>query len=153
MQVYQPGNLAQTSWGSAFAFGQAGSGEGVSAPGQFGPAYGIAIEPGASPSSFNVYVADTYNNRIQIFTPAGNFISQFGQFGNAPGQLSRPYSLAFASNGDVLVADYGNNRIERFTAAGNYVGQFGGTGQMMPFALSPYSIAACPASAGYPYAG
>src|SRR5688572_20615113 len=44
---------------------------------------GIAIDP----SSGNVYVADTANNRIQVFSSNGTFISKWGTFGGGNGTL------------------------------------------------------------------
>ena len=38
---------------------------------------GMAVDP----SSGNVYVADTDNNRIQVFSSNGTFISKWGRYG------------------------------------------------------------------------
>ena len=49
----------------------------VAANGSFNSPTGIAIDP----SSGNVYVADTANNRIQVFSSNGTFISKWGKYG------------------------------------------------------------------------
>ncbi len=52
----------------SFAFGSGGSGNG-----QFLNPFGIAVGSGG-----NIYVADTFNNRVQVFNPNGVFQSTFG---------------------------------------------------------------------------
>ena len=70
-------------------------------------------------SDGSVYVADTANHRIQKFTSAGVFISQWGTEGNGSfrrgdGQFDEPGGIAVASDGSVYVADTDNNRIQKF---------------------------------------
>src|SRR5262245_23559985 len=57
--------------------------------GQFEDPWGVAVDP-----SGNVWVADTYNMRIQEFTSGGAFMQKFGAFGSGNGQFSNPYGLA-----------------------------------------------------------
>ena len=49
-------------------------------PGQFAVPTNVAVD-----SDGNLYVTDTYNNRIEIFDADGNFIRQFGKAGDRPG--------------------------------------------------------------------
>ena len=44
--------------------------------GQFSYPFGIDVD-----GSSNVYVADTYNNRIQVFTSGGSYVKQWGSGG------------------------------------------------------------------------
>ena len=69
-------------------------------------------------SAGNVYVSDTFNNRIQEFTSAGVYVTQWGSFGSGNGQFEYPFGVAVDSADNVYVADEGNNRIEKFTSAG-----------------------------------
>ena len=74
---------------------------------------GIAVDP----SSGNVYVADTGNNRIQTFSSNGTFISVLGRDGGANGTLRSPEGIAVdPSSGNVYVVDTDNNRISVFTS-------------------------------------
>ena len=38
----------------------------------------------------NIIVADSRNNRIQIFSSSGTFIKRFGRKGERPGELDTP---------------------------------------------------------------
>src|SRR5260370_31240295 len=53
-----------------------------------------------------VYVSDSGNARVQVFTPQGRFVRQFGGFGSGKGQPLRPFAAAGASSGNVLRGDY-----------------------------------------------
>ncbi|MGH2965921.1 MAG: 6-bladed beta-propeller [Solirubrobacterales bacterium] len=101
------------------------------AEGQFDSPQGVATVPGT------VYVADTYNSRIQAFDPSGSFLftwgfgvqdglfkreycttsCQKGIPGQQYGQIHTPTGIA-AARGYVYVADFQTSRIERFTSNG-----------------------------------
>jgi DNA-binding beta-propeller fold protein YncE len=91
---------------------------------------GIAVDS----SSGNVYVADTANNRIQVFSSNGTYISEWGRYGRADGNLRYPAGIAVdSSSGNVYVADTANNRIQVFSSNGTfsngtYISQWGGYG-------------------------
>jgi len=84
----------------------------------------------------NVYVTDTFNNRIQIFDPDGQFITAFGKNGDGPGELERPKGIAVDVDDHIWVVDAAQNRVKVFNregqlliyfgAAGAYPGQFNG---------------------------
>ena len=65
-------------------------------------------------SDGSVYVADTFNSRIQKFTSDGVYDGQWGTHGTGDGQFSRVYGVAVASDGAVYVADTENHRIQKF---------------------------------------
>ncbi len=102
------------------AFGSPGSGQG-----QFNQPSDIATD-----GKF-VWVADTFNSRIQKFDLAGKFISQFGSQGNGSGQFNYPTGLALDAQGNIWVADASNHRLQQFSPAGAFlkaVGSKGSTG-------------------------
>ena len=63
--------------------------------GQFIYPKGIAV--GTSPPG-DVYVVDTGNNRIQKFTPTGNYIGQWGSYGSENGQFNFTPAVAMNLN-------------------------------------------------------
>lgn len=86
-------------------FGSAGSGDG-----QFSPSNGFGIAVDAN----YIYVADTGNNRIQIFNRTTfAFIGKFGVFGSGDGQFSSAHDVAVDAT-YIYVADKDNNRIQIF---------------------------------------
>ena len=83
----------------------------------FGPR-GIALGADA------VYVTDTGNERVQVFTPEGDFVTAWGGYGTEPGQLIEPVGIVLGPDGNVYVADSGNARIAIFTPDGEPVAQW-----------------------------
>ena len=59
--------------------------------------------------------------RILKFTADGEFITEWGQIGDAPGEFRTPHALAFDSRGWLFVADRGNHRIQIFDQEGNFL--------------------------------
>jgi len=116
-----------------FSFGSSGSGDG-----QFDFPEAMAINP----TTGLIYVSDSNNNRIQVFTANGTFLGKWGTFGVGNGQLKSPGCLAInESTGDVYVADYGNNRIQRFSSLGTYISQWGTMGSGNGQFQSPNGLA------------
>jgi hypothetical protein len=65
-------------------------------------------------SADNVYVADTYNHRIQKFDSDGTFLTKWGSSGAGDGQFRYPKGVAVDSADNVYVADAYNHRIQKF---------------------------------------
>jgi len=108
------------TWGS---FGDVAAGSGT--PGTFNQPWGIEVAPDGS-----VYVADTWNHRIQRFSAEGEFIQMWGYFGQAesPEALWGPRDIAIDEVGNVYITDTGNKRVVIFDKDGNYIAQFGSAG-------------------------
>jgi sugar lactone lactonase YvrE len=109
---------------SALRFAQAWGLVGLGT-GDFQKPFGIAAD-GAG----NVYVADTYNSRIQVFETSGTFIKSWGQKGTGSGSMTLPYDVAVDGEGNVYVADTYNSRVQKFDVNGVFLGHWGqkGTG-------------------------
>ena len=91
------------------------------APGQFQGVAGIRI----SPVSGNIYVADQYNNRVQVLDPNGNPLLAFGSAGSGPGQLLQPIGIEVDEEENVYVADSINSRVQVFDKNGNFLTSYG----------------------------
>ncbi len=76
----------------------------------------------------NVYVSDTWNNRIEVFDADGQLIRTFGKAGDGPGYFARPKGIAIDSDGHVWVADAVQNRVQVFTPEGRLLIWMGGKG-------------------------
>jgi alpha-tubulin suppressor-like RCC1 family protein len=113
-------------------------GERGSAAGQFIGPYGVAAD-----SAGNIWIAEHWSNRIDEFSPEGEFKLTFGWGvnkngtarlelctrecqagleGSGAGELKVPSGVAVA-NGKIWVADSENSRVEEYTTSGEYVTQ------------------------------
>ncbi|GIV80117.1 MAG: hypothetical protein KatS3mg050_4511 [Litorilinea sp.] len=113
--------------------------------GQFYEPWGVAVG-----SDGTLFVADTWNGRIQAFDPEGNFIRKWGLFNTTNGELGDPYALfgprgvAVNMAGNLLVSDTGNKRILEFTPTGELVRQVGGGGAVLGRFEEPVGVAVDP---------
>jgi DNA-binding beta-propeller fold protein YncE len=107
-------------WGSF-----ADVGGGIAPGGTFNEPWGVAVGRDGS-----VYVADTWNHRVQKFTADGQFVKMWGYFGQgeAPEAFWGPRGLAVDSRNRIYVTDTGNKRVVVFDSNGNFVTQFGTSG-------------------------
>jgi sugar lactone lactonase YvrE len=109
--------------------------------GQFNHPNGIAVD-----YSGNVYVADSGNHRIQVFTSDGDFIDKWGSAcyiksgigcdtnaagAESPGdgQFYGLDKIAVDGTGYVYASDSQNDRIQVFTGTGQFVEKWGSEGQ------------------------
>ena len=69
-----------------------------------------------------MYIADTENNRIQMWAPGaieGTTIAGGNGEGSAANQLSLPRGITLDSSGNLYIADTGNNRIQKYAPVDN----------------------------------
>ena len=82
-------------------------------------------------SKGTIAVSDNEEHCILIFDKNGNFVQEFGCYGEGPGQLANPAGITFLNDNEVLVGDDDNGQIQQFNVqTGNFVKSFGkrGTG-------------------------
>ena len=88
-----------------------------------------------------VYVSDSGNDRVQVFTPQGRFIRQFGSYGSGKGQFFFPADLAVDGSGNVYVADDQSQTLAKFSPAGKVIWQIGGSASSDPDLLGHQHLA------------
>jgi DNA-binding beta-propeller fold protein YncE len=82
-----------------------------------------------------IYVADTHNSQMLVYSPEGELVRQWGRPGREPGEFISVTDVALDSRGNVWTCEYGafGDRLQQFDKEGNFrfaVGSFGtGDGQ------------------------
>jgi sugar lactone lactonase YvrE len=77
-------------------------------------------------SSGNLYVLDSMNARVQVFSPEGEFVREFGERGTAIGSFQIPKGIAVSPSGYVYVTDSMAHRFVVFDLEGNFLLTIGG---------------------------
>ena len=97
------------------------------ANGQFGAARAISAD-----AAGDVYVADTPNNRVQVFSPDLTYLRKWGTIGTGPGQFTMVYGITvgigkgLGGEPDVeVVYTTDGSRVQKFTTDGTFISQFG----------------------------
>lgn len=111
--------------------GRAGTGEG-----EFNRAEGICVD-----AQDRIYVADSCNHRIQVFSADGKFLRAIGSAGTKLGELSYPYDVAVDAPGNIFVCEFGNSRVQVFDANFQPVEIIGGAGSEPGRFNNPWAIA------------
>jgi sugar lactone lactonase YvrE len=87
-----------------------------------------------------VWVADTFNNRIQEFSSSGAFVRKIGKAGSGNGEFMAPSGIDVDVAGNVWVADTGNHRVQELNSSGVYLGQFDGSAAGNAPLVSPVGL-------------
>jgi DNA-binding beta-propeller fold protein YncE len=111
--------------------GKAGTGTG-----EFNRPEGIFVD-----TQDRLYVADSCNHRIQIFSSNGKFLRAYGRAGTGNGELSYPYDIAVDAEGNQFVCEFGNSRIQVFDANCEPVEIIGGPGAAPGRFANPWAVA------------
>lgn len=109
---------------------------------------GVKGEPGLDQEHFNgltdiavssggdVYVSDGYgNNRIVKFSAGGEYLTEWGQEGDGPGEFNLPHGIALDARERVYVADRSNLRIQVFESDGTFLAEWKGPEIGRPWGL------------------
>jgi uncharacterized protein (TIGR03663 family) len=126
VQVFSSEGEYITSWGQR---GELGSGASVQPVDAFWGPRSIAVD-----SSEQVYVADTGNKRVRVYSQNGQWLRDIGTGGSGIGQLDEPAGLTISPQGLLYVADTWNRRISVFTLDGAALNIFPNTeGQLVNY--------------------
>ncbi|MBN8219137.1 MAG: hypothetical protein J0L75_21030 [Spirochaetes bacterium] len=75
---------------------------------------------------YQIYVAEYFGNRIQVFDTNGNFLRKWGTAGTGNGQFSTLNGIAVSTDGKVYSIE--DSRIQVFTTNGVYLNKWGSSG-------------------------
>lgn len=125
------------------AFGTKSPENQLGPPQTFNQPWGVGVDKDG-----NVYIADTWNHRIQKFDANGKFVKMWGENGDTrgvaqdqPTKFYGPRGIALDSQGNVYVTDTGNKRVLKFSSNGDPLGQYGGLGTDNGMFQEPVGIA------------
>jgi len=132
------GNESETKGHQVFKFSPGGevlmvlgqAGKRGSEPGFFNEPCDVITAPDGS-----IFVSDGHSGqsanppegstaRIIKFSPSGEYLLEWGQIGDGPGEFRTPHALEMDSQGRLFVADRGNHRIQIFDQDGNYIDSY-----------------------------
>lgn len=106
-------------------WGQKGEGDGEFGLSESTDRYGGRFQGIAvSSDGTEVFVADRGNHRIQVFSPDGTFLREFGEkveTGSPDGKFDQPSGIAVGPEGDIFVVDSFLHRVQRFDPLGNHL--------------------------------
>jgi DNA-binding beta-propeller fold protein YncE len=136
--------VADTHFYRVLVYSEAGDilfeiGDGVqgTTPGRFGYPTDVVIDRAG-----NFYVAEYgENDRIQVFSPDGKWLRQWGGHGYEPGEFLKPRALAFDDHDHLYVADSCNHRIQVFDTEGKLLKTWGERGDQLGQMSFPYDLA------------
>lgn len=139
IQKFAPDGSAVAVWGR-----QSTTEQETGIPQGFNEPWGIAV--GADGT---VYVADTWNHRIQKLDREGQPLAWWGSFaqagiGEAPGVFFGPRDVAVGAQGWLYVTDTGNKRVQVFEPDGTFAFGWGGGGLLEGYLDEPVGIAVGP---------
>ncbi len=104
--------------------------------GEFDRAEGICVDRDGQ-----VYVADSCNHRVQVFSDDLKFLRTFGRAGQGSGELSYPYDIQVDASGLIFVCEFGNSRVQVFDARGKTKELIGKAGSAPGEFSNPWGIA------------
>jgi ABC-type Fe3+ transport system permease subunit/DNA-binding beta-propeller fold protein YncE len=113
------------------AIGHAGTG-----PGEFNRPEGLCVD-----AHDRIYVADSCNHRIQVFSTEGRLLRTYGKAGTGRGELSYPYDVCVDAAGRQYVCEFGNSRIQVFDANDQPLEIIGGPGAAPGQFNNPWGVA------------
>lgn len=122
IQKFDPQGRFLTAWG----------GHGTK-PGQFQRPSGMVWVEDA------LFVADAFNNRIQVFDESGRLLRILPP-STARWQLSYPYDIASGNTGDLFVVEYRGGCVTRLNREGTCLGRFGKPGAALGRFHTPWGL-------------
>src|ERR1019366_4042849 len=85
-------------------------------------------------------VADTGNDRIDVFSATGSPLFTFGTYGTANGQFDTPREVAVDGSSNIYVVDTANNRLQAFGPTGTFLWTAGASGSCSGCLNTPIGI-------------
>lgn len=94
-----------------------------------------AVDPGGG-----IYVSDTLNFRVQMFTETGKYVHSFGVLGDSVGSFDKIKGIAVDSGGHIYVADSAQDMVKIYNKEGRLLLYFGQKGRFYGMFMQPSGL-------------
>ncbi|NOY12459.1 MAG: hypothetical protein GXP51_01840 [Deltaproteobacteria bacterium] len=131
------GYVSDTSTGTIYRFNPDEVVIGEFGKGELNRPNGLLFDP----RQRQLYVADTLNHQIAVYSADGKPVRRIGKRGSGPGEFNFPLDLDFGPNGELVVLDSLNSRVQVFAADGSFIRMFGERGTALGSFMLPKSLA------------
>ena len=83
-----------------------------------------------SPDFQQIIIPDTHDSRVLLYSPDGELLDQWGEYGNTPEQFIYPTGIARSAEGHYYISEYGDHaeRVHVFDEQKKYLRQWGELG-------------------------
>jgi DNA-binding beta-propeller fold protein YncE len=98
---------------------------------------GLAIDP----KSGRIFVADTGEHNIKVYSDAGKLVQVIGQVGTKPGEFNAPTHMSFIDS-QLYVTDTFNSRVQVLDSKGEFVRSIGSRGLYLGNLVRPKGVTA-----------
>jgi ABC-type Fe3+ transport system permease subunit/DNA-binding beta-propeller fold protein YncE len=105
-------------------------------PGQLNRAEGVGFD-----AEDHLFVANSCNHCVEIFTAEGKHLATFGKAGSGVGEMSYPYDIRIDALGNRFVCEFGNSRVQIFDPHNQPLEILGGPGADPDQMNNPWAIA------------
>lgn len=129
--------VADAELGRVFRLSASGEPLAAYGAGELARPTGLAIDPATG----HIFVADTGEHNIKIFSDAGELLDIIGRQGTAPGYFNAPTHLAFR-DGRLYVTDTFNARVQVLDSDGKFLRSLGERGLYVGNLVRPKGVAA-----------
>jgi hypothetical protein len=92
-------------------------------------------------SDGKVYISDSGNQRVDVFSATGGFVRAFGTSGTGRGQFLAIFDLAVDRSGNVYVADDQQETLSKFSPTGRFEWTIGGSTATDPDLVGHFHLA------------
>jgi len=115
----------------AYCFGQHGA-----EPGRFNEPVDITLNS----IEDQLFVTDTCNDRVQVFSPQGQFFRVFGNFADISADLRHPIGIYYTPDKYLLVSSYGTDSVFVFKEDGSFSLEIEGKHQSSQIFTTPCGV-------------
>lgn len=89
-----------------------------------------------------LFIADSCNHRISVWSLDGRHLRNLGRVGSGPGEFRFPYGIDVDREGKLVVCEFGNNRVQRIDPRdGTSLGTWGRPGRAPGELVTPWAVA------------